>query len=338
MTQAPKDALLALVESYFTDHLQRVQGASPHTVRAYRDALKLIFLFLSAKTSHSIDHLRLDDVTVENVLAFLEHIEAERKSSRSTRNCRLTALRSFVHHLLRHDIARARQYQRILASPSKKARMRRVSYLEPEEMKVVVAQPDQRTTAGIRDRALLLLLYNTGARVSEVLEVRPKDLQLRRPRRVRLFGKGRKERVCPLWPETAVVLQRLLKKTRLAEDSPIFRNARGLPLSRDGVAYVLQKYVNQAGHVAHTLRKRKVTPHQIRHSTAVALLQAGADITVIRDYLGHASVATTSRYITTNLQMKQDVLNQFWERAGLKRVAPRNWHPKPSLLAFLTSL
>jgi integrase/recombinase XerD len=179
----------------------------------------------------------------------------------------------------------------------------------------VITAIDQRSRSGERDHALLLFLYNAGARVSEALAVRASDLRLERPRQVRLLGKGRKERICPLWSETASALRRIIRAAK--SDDVLFRNTLGAPLTRDGVAYLLGKYVRLAARQTPALRKRRVTPHVMRHSCAVALLQAGVDVTVIRDFLGHASVATTSRYITTNLQMKREILEAFWKRAGL---------------------
>lgn len=189
---------------------------------------------------------------------------------------------------------------------------------------------------GERDHALLLFLHNTGARVSETLAVRASDLRLERPRQVRLLGKGQKERICPLWSETAAALRRIIPVGR-AEDL-LFRNSRGAPLTRDGVAYLLAKYVRFAAQRTPALGKRHVTLHVMRHSCAVALLQAGVDVSVIRDYLGHASVATTSRYITSNLQMKREVLEAFWKRAGLSPAPQKKWRPSPKLLAFLETL
>jgi site-specific recombinase XerD len=255
-----------------------------------------------------------------------------------TRNCRLAALRSFFAHLIRHDLTRAAQYQQVLALPLKRTASSPATYLEPEEMSVVLDQPDRRSVLGLRDRALLLLIYNTGARVSEALAVRQQDLSLTRPKQVRLFGKGKKERFCPLWDETGAALKALLKSTEHAHDEPIFRNRHGERLTRDGVACLLSKYVALAAQKLPALRRRRVTPHVLRHSCAVALLQAGNDPTVIRDYLGHASVATTNRYISSNLQMKREALDRFWRRAGLSPTRAAPWKPKPDLLAFLTSL
>ena len=323
------------MQSFFEDHLRRVVGASEHTVRAYRDALKLFFLFLADNTGRSIASLQLDDIRAQSVLAFLQHVQSKRGNSVVTRNCRLAAIRSFAEHLLRHDITRAEQYRRILSIPVKRAANRVVSYLEPEEARALIEAVGTSLTS-CRDRALLLLLYNTGARVSEALAVRPRDLHLTRPRQVRFHGKGGKERLCPLWPETVAALRAL----PLNPDSSdtIFHNARGGPLTRDGAAYIITKYVQRAAESRPQFRRHHVTPHVLRHSCAVALLQSGVDVTVIRDYLGHASIATTSRYITTNLEMKRKALQAFWKRAGLERKPAARWRPSANLLTFLSSL
>ncbi len=333
----PTASLLALVQSYFQDHLRAVRGASQHTVRAYRDALRLFFLFTAEQQRRPVADLRLDDVHAQRVLAFLDYLETVRGNAAATRNCRLAALHSFVAHLLRHDLSRAEQYRQILAIPAKRARVRPPSYLEPAEARALIAQPDPTTTCGARDRALLLFLYNTGARVSEALSVRLADLHLARPPHVRLHGKGSKDRMCPLWPETVRALRVLLQRG-VPEGGEVFRSARGTPLTRDGVAYLLEKYLRAASARAPGLHQRRITPHMLRHSCAVALLQSGVDLSVIRDYLGHVSVATTGRYLSSNLEMKREVLDAFWKRAGLTRAPHRRWRPTASTLAFLASL
>ena len=336
MSRSQPDSLLTLTQSFFLNYLQSTRGASNHTVRAYRDALKLFFLFLSGQKRKSIQDLDLDDIQAEAVLTFLSHIESKRSNSAVTRNCRLAAIRSFVQHLLRYDVTRAGQYGRILAIQTKRATHRPVAYLEPEEARAMIATVDVSSPRGRRDHALLLLLYNTGARVSEALAVRSNDLRLDRPRQVRLLGKGRKERICALWPETASALRRIIRVE--GSNDVLFQSRQGVPLTRDGVAYILQKYVRLAAKSNAAPCVRRVTPHMLRHSCAVALLQAGVDVTVIRDYLGHASVSTTSRYISTNLQMKRQVLDAFWKRAGLAQTVARKWQPSPKLLAFLQTL
>ena len=336
MRRPKQNDLLTLLQSFFRDYLERVRGASNHTIRAYRDTLRLFFLFLAQRRGGSAADLTLEDLRADNVLAFLDYVESRRGNCAATRNYRLAVLRSFARHLLRYDLSRAEQYGRILALPSKRAILRAATYLEPEEARAVITAVDPESSSGPRDRALLLFLYNTGARVSEALTVHLGQLRLERPRQVRLFGKGRKERLCPLWPETAEALRHIVNTD--SGDKPLFRNARGVPLTRDGVAYLIRKYVRKASPSVPHLRTLRVTPHVMRHSCAVALLQAGMDISVIRDYLGHASVATTSRYISSNLRMKRDVLDAFWKRAGLTTISSRRWHPSPKLLAFLETL
>jgi integrase/recombinase XerD len=332
------DPLMTLTESFFREHLAGTRGASAHTVRAYRDALRLFFSFLAQHTRCSLTQLRLSHLTVEAVTAFLNHLQSTRNNTAATRNCRLTALRSFFRHLASDDLTRAAQYSRVLALPAKRSPVTPAAYLEPQEVSLLLRQPDRSTTQGVRDYALLLFLYNTGARISEALAVRVQDLYLSRPKQVRLFGKGKKERLCPLWNETVAALRTLATLERSTAHEPLFRNRHGEPLTRDGVACLLRKYTALAAREMPTLRRRRITPHVMRHSCAVALLQAGNDLTVIRDYLGHASVATTNRYVSTNLKMKRAALESFWLRSGLCASRVTAWKPKPDLLAFLSSL
>jgi site-specific recombinase XerD len=338
MSRRVDPVLPRLVESYFREDLDRVRGASHHTVVAYRDTLRLFFTFVAGTRRCDVSALRVDHLDVQIVTAFLTHLEATRRNSPATRNCRLAAIRSFVRHLARNDPPRAGQYHRILSLPAKKTPTRMATYLEPEEVRHVLDRPDRRTALGRRDHALLLLLYNTGARVSEALDVRVHDVERARPPHLRVRGKGRRERLCPLWSETMRALDALPTMQSGQPDQPLFLNRRAERLTRDGVAHMLRKYVCQAVQNMPTLQRRRVTPHVLRHSCAVALLQAGIDVSVIRDYLGHASVATTSRYITTNLQMKRDVLEAFWHRAGLTSTRTTPWRPTSNVLSFLASL
>jgi len=333
-----RNPLAKLVTSFFQEHLGRICEASPHTIRAYRDALRLFLIFLAEARGRRVDRLRLSDLRVEEVVSFLSHLESQRGNTARTRNCRLTALRSFFAHLLRNDPANAGQYARVLSLPAKKFHVPAAIYLEPEDVRVVLRMPDRRTRLGLRDHALLLFMYNTGARVAETLAVRPDDLELKRPRQVRLHGKGKKIRSCPLWKDTAAALRRLIDEQPPPAGGTIFRNARGGQLTRDGVAYILEKHVRRASSERRTLRRRRITPHVLRHSCAVALLQAGVDLTVIRDYLGHADVATTNRYVSTNLRMKREALEAFSRRAGLTSEGDSAWSPTPDLLRFLSSL
>jgi site-specific recombinase XerD len=338
VTRIGSDTLLSLVEAYFREYLVQSRGASSHTVRAYRDTLRLLFKFLADRRRCPVSRLSLDDLHVDNVIAFLSYLESERANSAASRNIRLAAIRSFFRHLIEHDLARAGQYQRVLSVPNKRARLAAAQYLEPHDMKQLLTQPDRSTAGGLRDYAIMLFLYNTGARISEALSVRVEHLSLVSPYQVRLFGKGSKERLCPLWHETAEALAKLPAVREGSRGDMVFCNRAGAGLTRDGVAYLLRKYTRMAARTSPAFRRRRVTPHLLRHSCAVALLQSGVDITVIRDYLGHASIATTNRYVATNLQMKRDALEQFWARSGLSPAGTRPWTPKPDVLAYLASI
>jgi integrase/recombinase XerD len=338
MSRSSAGSLFAQVETYFTDYLQRQRGASLHTIRAYRDALTLLFKFVAKERGRGVAVLQLGDLDADTVMRFLDHIELERSNSPATRNCRRAAICGFFKHLLRSDLAHSQQYMRVLAIPAKKARQKPATYLEAEDARLIISMPDRRTHDGWRDYALLLFLYNCGARVAEAAGLKWDDLQLVVPRQVRLRGKGRKERLLPLWAETANALHRLRGTTPGVDHQCVFANRHGQPMTRDGIAYVLAKHAAAAAQINPALRHKHITPHVLRHSCAVALLQSGTDVTVIRDYLGHASVATTGRYITTNLQMKRDAMQAFWKKAGIEPANTRAWKPSGDLLSFLRSL
>ncbi len=330
-------SLLAhLLEEFFLNYLPKIRGVSLHTLHAYRDALRLFLSHVAQRRGCTVDRLSVEHLQVTHVLTFLDQLERQRKNSIRTRNCRLIALRCFFKHALRFDPDHAEQYARILAVATKKAPHSVCSYLEPEEMKILLGQPDQQSPLGVRDYALLLFLYNTGARVSEALDVRLQDLSLVPPRQVRLRGKGKKERICPLWAQTTSALKRLISSETPAS-APLFLNQRGQLLTRHGVLRLLRKYSTRVGR-SQTFPRRPLHPHLLRHSCAVALLQAGVDLTVIRDYLGHASIATTNRYVSSNLKMKRDALTTFWEKAGISKPASHPWKPSTKLLDLLRSL
>lgn len=334
---APR-ALFGLVESFFAEYLPRQRGASVHTVRAYRDALKLLFEFVAYHRACGVASLELKDLDAETIGHFLDYIEVTRSNSALTRNCRRAAIRSFFKHLVRNDLAHSQQYTQVLAIPSKRTRQRSATYLEANDVRAIIAKPDRRTAVGWRDYTLLLFLYNCGARVSETVGVQWNDLQLSPPRQVRLRGKGKKERLLPLWRETANALHRLHSMTEMGDQQHVFLNRHGQPLTRDGIAYILRKHAATVARERPALARKRITPHVLRHSCAVALLQSGTDVTVIRDYLGHASVATTGRYITVNLQMKEEAMQSFWKHAGVEPSRTKPWKPTPDLLAFLQSL
>ncbi|MHC4137697.1 MAG: site-specific integrase [Planctomycetota bacterium] len=333
------NALARTLRGFFADHLPRVRGSSPHTVRSYRDTLALLLRFLAQRTTRPVVELDLEDLDPDTLLAFLDHLERDRGNSATTRNVRLAAVHAFARYVASRHPEWIELGQRLLAVPFKRAGTRVVEYLEGEEFRAMLEATDRRTGDGRRDHALLLTLFNTGARVQELLDLRPLDLQLERPLQARLRGKGRKERLCPLWPETAQTLRSLLTEQRLEDRSPerLFRNRRGEPLTRFGVRYLLKKYARRAVAAAPSLARKRVHPHTLRHSAAVHLLQAGVDLVSISHWLGHASVETTNRYAVVDLETKRAAIAKAGPIGG-SDAALAAWRHDASVLEWLEAL
>jgi site-specific recombinase XerD len=327
----------AIIRDYFTDHLPRLRGASPHTIHSYRDSIVLLLRFLAAKDGKAVTQLDLADVDPPGILAFLSYLEKERKNGVPTRNIRLSAIHALFHFVAYRNPEHLELAQRVLGIPFKRARQRVIDYLEYEEIESILQAIDRTTIQGARDYALLATMFNTGARVQEIADLRFRDLQLNKPFQVRLFGKGRKERYCPIWPQTASVL-RSFCKARDPESQPeahVFLNHRGAPLSRFGIRHILGQCLQRVGDDVPNLRKKRLHPHSMRHSTAVALLKSGVDLSTISHLLGHASPTTTSRYAKVDLEMKRKAI------ARVKPVSRRSrspWGNNSTLLDWLESL
>ncbi len=334
-----QSTLASALRGFFADHLPRVRGASPHTVRSYRDALALLLRFLAARRGRSVVDLDFDDLATDDLLAFLDHLEVDRCNDAATRNARLAAVHAFARYAAAGHPEHIELCQQLLAVPFKRARVRLVEYLEADEVRALLEAPDRTSLDGRRDHALLLTLFNTGARVQEILDLRPCDLQLVRPLQVLLRGKGRKERLCPLWPQTAEVLRALLSEQGFdpVVTAPLFRNHRGEPLTRFGVRYLLRKYACRAQSAAPTLAGKRIHPHTLRHTTAVHLLQAGVDLVTISHWLGHASVETTNRYAAVDLEMKRAALAKARPLAAVDPALPA-WRRDASILEWLEAL
>jgi len=325
------------LRQYFTDHLPRVRGMSAHTVHSYRDSLVLFLRFLASQQKCRVHDLDFRDIEPDNVIAFLTHLEEVRKNSVTTRNVRLTAIHAFFRYVGSYHPEQLDRVQRIRGIPFKRARQRVVEYLERDEIEAILAQINRSRLDGRRDYTLLATMFNTGARVQEIVDVRAQDLQLTRPFQIRLFGKGRKERFCPLWRQTAQVLRHHCEEhhLNLRSDARVFLNYRGQPLTRFGVRYILAKHLNRARADVSTLKRKRLHPHSMRHSTAVALLAAGVDLTTISQWLGHSSPNTTNRYATIDLEMKRRAI------AKVKPIAHHSkpsWRQKQSVLEWLESL
>jgi site-specific recombinase XerD len=329
-------SLPRLLQAFFHNWLVQQRGASAHTVHAYRDTWRLFLRFVATRRQREVADLVFADLTGTEVLAFLDHIERERHGTVTTRNCRLAALRSFFSFVADREPLAAGQCAEVLRVPIKRAPRRTITYLDPEEVAAILAQPDRTTLSGQRDHALLAFLYNTGARIDEALSLTPAAVRLEAPTQVRLIGKGRKERICPLWPETASLLAALLKREPRAETEPIFANRYGRPLRASGVRFRLRQHVSAAAKQHPRLLEKHVTPHTFRHTAAVHLVAAGVDVTVIQSWLGHVHLDTTFLYAQANVETKRKALEQVEGTARATR--PPRWRREPALLAWLDSL
>lgn len=325
-----------LLHAFFHDWLVQQRNVSHHTVLSYRDSWRLFLRFVAAQKTKSVARLGMDDLTAVEVLAFLKDIEQIRKSSIGTRNCRLSALHSFYRLVADREPLAAAQCAAVLRIPTKQAPVVEVRDLDEDEISAILAQPNRLKLEGQRDHVLLAFLYNTGARIQEALDLSVQALRLESPFQVRLFGKGRKERICPLWPETVELLKALLKRKPRREDEPIFVNRYGNPLKASGVRFKLKQYAAAAGKKVPSLVSKRVSPHRFRHATAVSLVTAEVDVTVIRSWLGHASLDTTNIYARANVEAKRKALEKVDGAARSSK--PPRWKREVELMAWLDSL
>lgn len=305
---------------FFDDFLPVQRGLSPHTIRSYRDALVLLLQFASRDAKRPVERLDIPDLTADRIAKFLASIETDRHNGIATRNARLGAIHVFARFMAAHRPEHMSLLQRLIGMPFKRgAREAPIEYLERNEMDALLSGIDRTSRLGRRDYALFALMFNTGARVQEVLDLRVRDVRFDAPAQVRLLGKGKKTRVCPLWPTTARLLTGLITEAVASSVDPanrlLFTNARGAPLTRYGVRYLLRRYVKKATLAAPTLRGKKLHPHSLRHSTAVALLKAGVDFATISQWLGHAGLSTTMRYARADLDLKRQALSQVFPDA-----------------------
>jgi integrase/recombinase XerD len=323
-----------LVRDFFRDRLVGQQNVSPHTVAAYRDAFRLLLAFLRGRRRRAPDQLSLDDLDATTVLAFLDDLEKTRGNTVRTRNARLAAVRAFVGYAAARDPTALPVTQRVLAIPQKRFDRPLLGHLTRAEVEAVLAAPDPAAWSGRRDRALFTLMYNTGARVSEAIGLCRGDVRQGPCASVHIHGKGRKERAVPLWKATAGLLGDWLTETAGDEHGPLFPNRFGKRLSRSGVEERLDRAVVTARDQCPSLAGKSVSPHTLRHTTAMHLLQAGVDVTVIALWLGHESPETTHQYVEADVEMKRRVLNRLDEPPRTARRRAK----ADSLLDFLDRL
>lgn len=332
--RAPQIAFPVLMQDFFLRRLIAQRGASARTVESYRDAFELLLAFAEQRTGKTASALSMTDLDAPLVLDFLDHLETVRGNSIRTRNARLAAIHSFMRYAAIRDPASLPVTARVLAIPVKRFDRPVLGYLTREQITAILAAPDQQTWTGRRDAAMLAVAYNTGARVSELAALRRQDVLLDRQTALHLHGKGRKQRVIPLWKTTATQLRGWLDQISPDPQTPAFPNRAGQPMTRSGIRDRLDRAVAVATQSCPSLQGQSVTPHTLRHSTAMHLLQAGTDLAVIALWLGHESPATTHQYLEADLAAKEAALRHLDDPGP----ATTRFQPGDQLLAFLQGL
>ena len=325
-----------LVQSFFLDGLITMRGLRPSSVRSYRDAIRLFLQFVASDTRRKITRLALADLTFERVLSFLRHLDEVRHNHTRTRNQRLAVLHTFFEYTAVRVPEMLAVSERVAAIPAKRTPPPETKFLERDEIAALFESMPSRGRHAARDRALLLFLYNTGARVQEAVDLRKRDLDLGPTARARLHGKGDKWRTCPLWADTVRQLRALLDaSSQQAPDAPVFTSRRSQPLTRFGVYKIVRRHTRRFEE-----RLGRIGPHVFRHTTAVHLLEAGVEVNVIRGWLGHVSLDTTNRYAEINVRAKEAALHICEPPGGTSEAFPRApvWRNDESLLSWLGSL
>lgn len=323
-------AVAATVQAFFTDRLVSQRQASPHTIAAYRDAVRMLLLFASDRSAKPLSRLDFVDLNAATVAAFLDHLERERANSIRSRNARLAAIHSLFAFAALHHPEHSDDIARVLAIPAKRTDHRVIEFLTDQELDELLDQPDRGTRTGRRDHVMLHLAAQTGLRASELTGLRCRDVHLGTGPHVSCLGKGRKRRVTPLTAKTVDLLRTWMAERGGAPDDVLFTTNRGAGLSHDALTQRLALYVAGCPRLA----GRTITPHVLRHTAAMRLLRAGVDITVIALWLGHESVATTQIYLRADLELKQRAL----DRTAPTGARPGRYKPSDRLLAFLESL
>jgi site-specific recombinase XerD len=334
------NALGPILHSFFIDHLAVQKGLRPSSVRSYRDMMKLLLPFVAADKGSRVSRLVLEDFTLDRLLRFLRHLEEVRGNGPRTRNQRLAALHTFFEYVANRVPEMVAVCQQIASIPTKRSALPEIRYLERDEISALLEHVPADGRWALRDRALLTFLYNTGARAQEAADLRVGDLDLAAAR-VRLRGKGEKWRTCPLWCETVRLLSVLLADTADdASGAPVFASFGRRPLTRVGVYRVVCRHARRVESNALGSRGRRITPHVLRHTTAVHLLESGVETNVIRAWLGHASLATTDRYAEITVRTKEAALRVCEPPPGVLGSIPQKppWRSDPALLRWLASL
>ena len=325
------------MSGFFHRYLAVIRGVSSLTIFAYRDAFKLLLRFAADGAHKHVDDLTLEDLDDQRVLAFLDYVEKGRKCSTRTRNARLAAISTFFNFVAREEPSLLPMCHRIRGIPRKRDQHRTIDYLDESEIRAILNCVDVHARMGFRDRALLLFLFNTGARAQETVDLTIDSLRLDANGQVKLLGKGRRERTCPLWPETVQLIVDYLANRHPINpnEGRLFLNASGQPLTRFGVRHLVQQHVAAATMKCRTLGNKTVGPHTFRHSTAMHLIRSGNDVNLVSYWLGHADINSTHMYVEIDMEMKRKML----EKSPCPPVkgAPRTWR-HPSVLKWLDDI
>jgi integrase/recombinase XerD len=327
-------ALAPTLQAFFTERLRRQRNASDNTISAYRDTWRLLLVFAADRTHTPPSRLDIDDIDADLVAAFLDHLEHDRGNSIRSRNARLSAIHSMFHFAERRHPEHAATISRVLAMPSKRFDTAPVTYLTVAEVDALLAAPDATTWTGRRDQVLILLMVQTGLRISEVISLRRNDIHLGTGPHVACHGKGRKDRITPLTKPTVNALRQWLAESPQPQHGPVFPTRTGRHLSRDAVERRLTRHQDTAARTCPSLNGKHITAHVLRHTAAMRLLEAGIDTTVIALWLGHERVDTTAIYLHAHLDIKEKAL----AATTPPTITPGRYRPPDHLLAFLEGL
>jgi site-specific recombinase XerD len=331
-----------IIYSFFIDYLTAQKGLRPASIRSYRDTLRLFLQFVSSETRRKITRLSLQDLTFGRVKEFLQYLERDRKNHIRTRNQRLAALHTFFEYISTRIPEMLSVSQQIAAIPMKRVAPTETTFLERDEVSALLRGLPSEGRYALRERALLMFLYNTGARVQEVADLRVEDLELDASPRVRLHGKGDKWRTCPLWQQTTNLLRTLIAHTAMKDGSAnaVFVSRNGKPLTRFGIYKIVRRHTDSLWRNSKTTKRRRISPHVFRHTAAMHLLESGVEVNVIRNWLGHVSLETTNRYAEITTRMKEDALRACEPKNDFCEGYPRKpvWRNDQNLLSWLDSL
>ena len=327
-------ALAPTLQAYFTDRLIRQRRVSAHTIRAYRDTIRLLVTFAAERAGTSASKLAFDDLDSRMIGAFLDHLERDRGCTPRTRNARLAAIRSFYRYAALQHPEHAATIERVLAIPLKRHDRTLVTWLTAPELDALLAAPDRATWTGRRDHTMILLAAQTGLRASELTNLKIADVELGTGAHITTLGKGRRERVTPLTDTTVATLRAWLKERAGSPTDPLFPTRAGGALTRDALARRLTKHAADAATSCPSLRGKTITPHVLRHTAAMRLLHAEIDTSVIALWLGHAEIQTTQIYLHADLALKEQAL----AKAAPIDSKPGRYRPPDALLAFLQAL